>query len=202
MSTQLLTPRAKHLSTDDYVQLANYQDVCRYAEAVVDTIQEIFNDLNPDYETGGLLERALSHLATVDNISKNGIDDQSAKWEHGEKEAQNVLVFFHRNDKSQGVRDKPGRYNLLAQDLEVYLEEKQLTTHQAALDKPSIQNANRSITSGGAAKSNKKKTGRTEPHPEGNRTASQASGVSGAATSLPSTGSAVVLGAASAPSII
>jgi len=143
LANPAIGPRAKNPSTDDYVQLANYQDICRYAEAAADTIQDVFNACNPDDETGGLMEQANSHLATVDKISKNGIDDKSAKWEHGAQESQNVLAFLHRNDKSQGVRDKPGRYSLLAQDLEVYLQKKQFTAHQAALDKPTIQNASR-----------------------------------------------------------
>ena len=200
LANPAIDPRAKNLSTDDYVQIANYQDICRYSEAAADAIQDVFNGCNPDDDTSELLEQALSYLATVDKTSKNGIDDKSAKWEHGDKESQNVLAFLHRNDKSQGVRDKPGRYNPLAQDLEVYLEKKQFTAHQAALDKPNIQNA-RGITSGGAAKNSKKKTGpRTEPHPEGNRAARRASGAS--ATNVPAAGSAVVRGAASAPPII
>lgn len=201
LANPAIDPRAKNLSTDDYVQIANFQDICRYSEAAADAIQDVLNGCNPDDDTSGLLEQALSFLATVDKTSKNGIDDKSAKWEHGDKESQNVLAFLHRNDKSQGVRDTPGRYNPLAQDLEVYLAKKQFTAHQAALDKPIIQNA-RGLTSSGAAKTSKKKAGpRTEPHPEGNRAARRASGAS-AAPNVPAAGSAVVRGAATAPPII
>ena len=35
-----IDPRAQNLSTDDYVQIANFQDICRYSEAAADVIQD------------------------------------------------------------------------------------------------------------------------------------------------------------------
>ena len=109
LDNPVIDQRAKNLSTEDFVQIANYQDICRYSEEEADVIQDVFNDSNANDDTTGFLEQVLSHLTMVDKISKNGIDEKSTtKWEHGDQDSQGVLVFFKYHSKHTGRRGGTG----------------------------------------------------------------------------------------------